>query len=100
MWGGNMRTQIGSFLAALVMSAGVTFAQAPTLPVIQESPSFHDTNAVSAMHGDPAPPQIWHDPVDQNKWWLAAEYLLWWFKDSPVPVPLATTTTRPSLVPT
>jgi hypothetical protein len=30
---------------------------------------------------------------------VSAEYLLWWFKDSPLPVPLVTTTSNPSAFP-
>lgn len=32
--------------------------------------------------------------------WFSADYLLWWFKNSPVPVPLITTTSTPDLLPT
>jgi hypothetical protein len=41
------------------------------------------------------PPQ-----TDNPAFWFSAEYLLWWFKKSPVPVPLVTTTSQPDLTPT
>src|SRR5579864_5362585 len=34
-----------------------------------------------------------------NRFYANAEYLLWWFKDSPVPVPLLTTTSNPDAMP-
>jgi hypothetical protein len=41
------------------------------------------------------------DPsVDGERFWFGAEYLLWWFRNSPLPVPLVTTTANPDLTPT
>jgi Putative beta barrel porin-7 (BBP7) len=34
-----------------------------------------------------------------RRWYGSADYLLWWFKDSPVPVPLLTTTSNPGSMP-
>ena len=34
-----------------------------------------------------------------RRWYAGAEYLLWWFKDSPLPVPLLTTTSNPNDMP-
>lgn len=34
--------------------------------------------------------QVW-EQTSRSGFWASAEYLLWWFKDSPVPVPLAST---------
>jgi Putative beta barrel porin-7 (BBP7) len=34
-----------------------------------------------------------------RQWYASADYLLWWFKDSPVPVPLLTTTSNPASMP-
>lgn len=39
------------------------------------------------------------DPWDPSQLWVSAEYLLWWFKDSPLPIPLVTTTADPSAFP-
>jgi hypothetical protein len=35
-----------------------------------------------------------------GRWYASAEYLLWWFKASPLPAPLLTTTANPSATPT
>ena len=34
-----------------------------------------------------------------RQWYASADYLLWWFKDSPLPVPLLTTTSNPNSTP-
>jgi hypothetical protein len=34
-----------------------------------------------------------------GRWYASAEYLLWWFKDSPLPVPLLTTTANAGAMP-
>jgi hypothetical protein len=52
------------------------------------------------MPDNPADASFSKDPLDTSRWWVGAEYLLWWFKNSPVPVALATTTSTPDLTPT
>jgi hypothetical protein len=39
------------------------------------------------------------DAVPASRWYASAECLLWWFKDSPLPVPLLTTTSNPNSMP-
>jgi hypothetical protein len=61
----------------------------PPEPVISDTPVL------------PGPPNADTGPGDPgNRFYISAEYLLWWFKKSHVPVPLVTTTSRPDLTPT
>jgi hypothetical protein len=46
-------------------------------------------NAASAYEGPPVVP--WYSTgYNGSTWWVQGEYLLWWIKDSPVPLPLVT----------
>src|SRR6516164_1727327 len=95
-----MRFGIFSSLAALLISAGVAFSQAPASPIVQTAQPFDLPSASPLMPDNPADASFLKDPLDTSRWWVGAEYLLWWFKNSPVPVALATTTSRPDLSPT
>src|SRR5437764_1444056 len=54
-----------------------------TLPPPLPGPIYY------APHGPPAPVLQEGPPADTSLW-FSAEYLLWWFKKSPMPVPLVT----------
>jgi hypothetical protein len=78
---------VGS-VVALLTSAGLALAQAPAAP----------SAAIAPVDGSCAAPccpcQPCDSACDSSRIWLSAEYLLWWFKDSPLPVPLVTTSTN------
>jgi hypothetical protein len=88
----------GSF-AALLAVAGFALAQAPVAPAPLALPNPDGKN-VGAL-----PPEgacVLAEPcarAARERLWFSAEYLLWWFKDSPLPAPLVTTTSQPDLVP-
>jgi hypothetical protein len=78
-------------------------AQAPRIqpsgPVVPAAPSdTHDAGVNEYTTLDH--PTLPAEPSDTDQLWLNGEYLLWWFKKSPVPIPLVTTTSSPDQVPT
>jgi hypothetical protein len=94
-----MRTGPLKSLAVLIASAGLALAQAPIAPPPVVYPLDAPQEAAPAAGpawGAPAPAA----PADGDRLWVSAEYLLWWFKKSPVPVPLVTTTSSPDQTPT
>jgi len=68
-----------SALAILVLSSGLATAQAP--PAVVEVLTPPETT-LPAVDG-PAP--------RGSRVWLSGDFLLWWIKEAPVPVPLVTT---------
>src|ERR1019366_7600502 len=86
------------------------FAQPPRDPstFAPENPQTASRDPGALPEATPAPPlrgaadSIELDFGDYDKarrWYGSADYLLWWFKDSPVPVPLLTTTSNPGSMP-
>ena len=72
-------------LTACLTGAGAALAEAPAAPVPSTPP------AVDARQPEaPGCPEC-DAPVCGPRVWGGAEYLLWWIKDAPVPVPLVTT---------
>jgi hypothetical protein len=89
---------------AFAQGPGSTWATANGTPVTGAKESAAPVDVPSAS---PLPPPAIADlaPFDccgdwrPGGWYVGAEYLLWWFKDSPVPVPLLTTTSNLSGTP-
>lgn len=87
-----MKKEFLGSLAAIVAAAGVSFGQlpaeplpvAPVVPEARPSPGSY-VNEDRNLFADADP--------NGTRLWFSAEYLMWWFKDSPVPVPLVTTGT-------
>ena len=94
-----MSKRFGISLATALAVAGVALGQAPTtqdLPVMP-APVFLDTAGPAPEDGGLG--QAGLAPPAANVFWVNAEYLLWWFKDSPVPMPLLTTTSNAGSMP-
>jgi hypothetical protein len=100
-----MRIGSAGALVTLLISASLSMAQPPW--------SWSPSASTVAPAGPPDAHEIGPDegstidhpypatgPTDTDQVWLIGEYLLWWFKKSPVPVPLVTTTSSPDQVPT
>jgi hypothetical protein len=90
-----MRTYLAGALTALLIAASSATAQSPrsgetALPGPEQSTS----SAVMSQQTEPAscllPAQVCCTNAcgQDNRWWVEAEYLLWWTKDGPLPVPL------------
>jgi hypothetical protein len=95
-----MRTRLVFALAAIATSAGLALAQGPTDPPSQAQPASTSPEGLPGEPGYSVPPEFNPGaPAEENLLWIRAEYLLWWFKNSPLPVPLVTTTSRPDLQP-
>jgi len=60
-------------------------------------PGIVDATALDPEQGSIVPSEM--VPDECSHFWVNAEYLLWWFKDSPLPVPLLTTTSNPNSMP-
>ena len=121
-----MRRNLLGSLSILLTSAGLSFAQTPivtfdsSLPVAsaeaEEKASPRDApppGAVKPNPALPAAPSLTGDSCCPEvdccipyaecgpRFWASGEYLLWWFKSSPDPVPLLTTApaSSPALIP-
>jgi hypothetical protein len=94
-----MRSGLCGSLAALLSGASLALAQAPTPPGLPEAPALETADPSPALPDDAYAPARGRSTDDESLW-VRAEYLLWWFKNSPVPVPLITTTSSPDLMPT
>jgi hypothetical protein len=82
-----MGKQLLSCLAALALGGAAVLAQdavAPPPRVVPGDPI--------PFGGDSGPLEMAARPAESDRLWLSTEYLLWWWKKSPVPVPLVTTT--------
>lgn len=97
-----MKKKLMSSVVLVFAGAGLAVAQPELIPV--EAPGNASAPPASTKQSDMKGPAAVTDssgPVTicddcdeaprRTEMWLDAEYLLWWFKDSPVPVPLATT---------
>jgi hypothetical protein len=83
-----MKMRFGLALAAVVGIAGLGSAQEPTataLPTI--APPDVPGNADPAPGGDAEVPAL-PPPAGEERLWVRGEYLLWWFKDTPLRIPL------------
>ena len=117
-WGDRgMKRRLCGASVVLLASTGLAlclhspaFAQPPQGPgaFAVEAPQAAATDPTAPMDLAPAPPLRGaaepmaldfgeNDHVRQ--WYASADYLLWWFKDSPLPVPLLTTTSNPNSTP-
>lgn len=93
--------------AALLVSTGLILAwsstsraQVTTNAPPPPTPISSGTVVVGPSDGEPVPVDFAHAADREgNRWYFGAEYLVWWFKDSPVPVPLLTTTSDPTAMP-
>lgn len=94
-----MRKGFLGSLATLLAGAGVSLGQAPA-PAASAQPA---PALLASPLSAPAPQTIdlsTHSTLDaacatscceeRTRFWGSAEYLLWWFRDAPVPVPLVT----------
>jgi hypothetical protein len=74
-------------MAALLLCAGSMFAQSstPADPCACCDPCCECCDPCCAC-----------SPCDSSRTWVRAEYLLWRFKNSPLPTPLVTTTSNPN----
>src|SRR5215831_8740848 len=91
-----MRTRFFGPLVVLLTGSSLTLGQVPEPPPIP-------LEVMTPSGISPGPEDLpWQrDPsVDGERFWFGAEYLLWWSRNSPLPVPLVTTTANPDLTPT
>lgn len=84
-----MKKLLAASLATVLSSSGLTLAQAPPAPPPIAAPT---TGAVADSGRLVDPPACYPaDGCDRcSRFWIGSEYLLWWVKGQPVPVPLAT----------
>jgi hypothetical protein len=87
----KLLTALGVFLTAAGMAAAQP-ALAPMLPPAATQPPAD----VSGTNGNVSPGLvgIFTDmgaPPPFGRSWFSADYLMWWFKDAPLPVPIVTT---------
>jgi hypothetical protein len=119
-----MRNGILTLLVVLG-GAGVSLAQSvpnsPYNPIPEKTANAAPTEGVMVDDDSPSPPplpfecNVSHDPCTScesgatccfsqpqpcsNRFWIAGDYLLWWTKSNPVPVPLVTTGSIADAVP-
>ncbi len=79
-----MRTLLACWTALTL--AGATLAQAPGAPVQPLPAPAADVSAPLAAAWEPGPADDDHGA----RLWGGVEYLLWWIKDGPLPIPLVT----------
>jgi Putative beta barrel porin-7 (BBP7) len=97
-----MRKRFCFSLATVIAVASIAMGQAPTPQTLPSLP-LPATIDVAA----PGPDDASGGPVgpagpaapEGNHFWVNADSLFWWFKDSPLPAPLLTTTSNPNLTP-
>ena len=112
-----MRREYCGAVTGLLASAGLAlclsspgFAQAPaaTRSVANENPETAardpgypvDFAAAPLSHGAAEQMSLdFGDHYQPSSWYGGAEYLLWWFKDNPLPAPLLTTTSNLNAMP-
>jgi hypothetical protein len=92
-----MRTGLLASLVALVATAPLALAQQPAAWPAPPSapPALLGQGGPPGADGGPEAP----GPAAEERAWFTAEPLLWWFKGSPFPVPLVTTTSDPTVLP-
>jgi hypothetical protein len=83
-----MGKRLLSCLAVLAVVGGTVLAQEPAGPGVP-APVVADGGSVEADGGSV---EADGRTADNNRLWLSTDYLLWWLKKSPLPVPLVTTT--------
>jgi hypothetical protein len=76
-----MGKRLLSCLFALAVGGSTVLAQEPAGP-----------GTPAPVVADGSPVEAVGRPADDNRLWLSTDYLLWWLKKSPLPVPLVTTT--------
>jgi hypothetical protein len=79
-------------LATLAVGGSLALAQGPAGPAALPLATPEVPSAVVATEGDPVLPPPGPPAAAADRVWLSTEYLAWWLKRSPVPVPLVTTT--------
>ncbi len=88
-----MRKGLLAALTALLTSAHLALAQGPAgLPPPSPMPQPVFGPEQFPVDGGPAEP-VDSAPGEDDRFWFGARGLTWWFKSSPFPIPLVTTTT-------
>jgi hypothetical protein len=79
-----MRTRFLLSLAVFLTSAALAQAQSNALPPPAEVVDIRPEEALWSVPGDP-------NPGPYDRFWMRADYLLWWVRSGPVNTPLVTT---------
>jgi hypothetical protein len=87
-----MRTGFLLSLAVFLTGAARAQAQANASPPPQEAVAIRPEEALWSVPFDPA-------PGPQDRFWMRADYLLWWVRSGPVNTPLVTTGSAQDPVP-
>src|SRR5947208_132817 len=91
-----MHTGLPLVLGACLLSTAPAFAQPPLPPSTPGSPVFPDLKAPPPSIQTPPKTEAFVNPdakpaaPDTFKFWVRAEYLGWWVKNTPLPVSLVT----------
>ena len=87
-----MRSALPLIVAAWIFAATPLGAQIPTPPVLADLPAGRDVKSPPPDPGFPVNPGMQAPaPVqDTYRFWLRAEYLAYWVKNTPLPVSLVT----------
>jgi hypothetical protein len=85
-----MRTRLLGCLAALALGSSTVLAQEQPGTRLPPGPDPGAAAPVAVADDGSIPADV--RPGDADRVWFRADYLLWWLKRSPVPVPLVTTT--------
>jgi hypothetical protein len=82
-------------LAGLALGAGAAWCQSPSGPPPSPYavPTLTPAEPVASPAEPAGPPANLSVPASNGspRWWLQADYLLWWVKHGPLPTPLAVT---------
>ena len=89
-----MRTGFIWVLGVWIFAATPLLAQPPSSPGIPVPPTFPDTKSPPGMPSPPNPefvaPGGQGIQNDAFKFWVRAEYMAWWVKNTPQPISLVT----------
>ena len=98
---GSAGLAIGLSTQAFAQAPPATSAGAIGIPAPDAGRPGNLVGVAPAPLPDPAMPMMSNGgEIEQaSRWYVGAESLLWWFKDSPLPVPLLTTTSNPNAMP-
>jgi hypothetical protein len=80
-------------LGAWLLIAGQLFAQSPPTDNPPEAKADGDAKKPAEVSQEPAPAssEATADGLPAHRTWARVEYLMWWLKNAPLPVPLVTT---------
>jgi Putative beta barrel porin-7 (BBP7) len=90
-----MTTKFCLALATVLSAASVALVQPPAAAPLPTLPTDVAPDA-ALPPPDADGPDAGPAPAKQERFWVGAEYLLWWFKDSPLRVPLMVTQPGPA----